>query len=220
MNTMIGRFGRKNDSNSHSDASEPDLSSESAFFSTAFSASGVNGSLLMSWESRAVEVDARRLDAERGKRLLQTVWGRDKYMSQLEAGSIGSLSRYFDFASLASNRDVIRQDEYGNFMVVLLTGSIAVDRVQPWGERLRLAEARPGDILGEMSLLDSGIRFSSCTSIIDCELAVLSAEGMDDMMGRDPKLAASLVALLARKLSLRLRMVSARLSDNRPGESK
>lgn len=33
-------------------------------------------------------------------------------------------------------------------------------------------------------------------------------------MSKDPQLAASLIALLARKLSLRLRVVSARLSDH------
>ena len=117
-------------------------------------------------------------------------------------------------AAVPAGRDVIRQDEYGNFMVVLLTGTIAVDRIQPWGEQLRLAETRPGDILGEMSLLDSGIRFSACTTLTDCEVAVLNAEGMDEMMDKDPQLAASLIALLARKLSLRLRAVSARLSEN------
>ncbi len=96
------------------------------------------------------------------------------------------MERFFEFASVPSNRDLIRQDEYGNFMVVLLTGTIAVDRVQPWGEQLRLAETRPGDILGEMSLLDSGIRFSACTTLTDCEIAVLSAEAMDEMMSKDP----------------------------------
>ncbi len=35
-----------------------------------------------------------------------------------------------------------------------------------------------------------------------------------EMMTKDPQLAASLIALLARKLSLRLRAVSARLSEN------
>jgi CRP-like cAMP-binding protein len=125
--------------------------------------------------------------------------------------------QYFDFASVLANRDVIRQDEYGNFMVVLLKGAVAVDRVQPWGEKLRLAETRPGEILGEMSLMDSGIRFSTCTTLSDCEVAVLSAEGMDQMMTTNPRLAASLIALLARKLSLRLRAVSARLSDTGPG---
>jgi CRP-like cAMP-binding protein len=92
---------------------------------------------------------------------------------------------------------------------------VAIDRVQPWGERLRLAEAAPGEILGEMSLLDSGMRFSVCTTMSVCELAVLSAEAMDEMLNEYPALAASLIALLARKLSLRLRVVSARLSDKK-----
>ena len=37
---------------------------------------------------------------------------------------------------------------------------------------------------------------------------------LDALMARDPQLAASLVALRARKLSQRLRVVSARLSEN------
>jgi len=98
---------------------------------------------------------------------------------------------------------------------VILTGAIAVDRLQPWGERLRLTEARPGDILGEMSLLDSGMRFSVCTSLTECTIAVLGAQALDEMMLAEPAVAASLIALLARKLSLRLRAVSARLGEKK-----
>lgn len=187
---------------------------DSVFFTTAFASQGVDESLLVPWEARAVEVGARRLPKSRGGKLLQSLWARDKYMAHLDQSAVERMERFFEFAAILSNRDVIRQDEYGNFMVVLLTGAIAVDRVQPWGEHLRLAETRPGDILGEMSLLDSGMRFSSCTTLTDCEVAVLSAEALDDMMAKDSQLAASLVALLARKLSLRLRVVSARLSEN------
>ena len=187
---------------------------DSVLFTTAFASLGVDESLLVPWEARAVEVGAKRLPRNRGGKLLQSLWAKDKYMAHLDQGAVERMERFFQFASIPPNRDVIRQDEYGNFMVVLLTGTIAVDRIQPWGEQLRLAETRPGDILGEMSLLDSGIRFSACTTLTDCEVAVLSAEAMDEMMAQDPQLAASLVALLARKLSLRLRVVSARLSEN------
>ena len=187
---------------------------DSVLFTTAFASLGVDESLLVPWEARAVEVGAKRLPRNRGGKLLQSLWAKDKYMAHLDQGAVERMERFFQFASIPPNRDVIRQDEYGNFMVVLLTGTIAVDRIQPWGEQLRLAETRPGDILGEMSLLDSGIRFSACTTLTDCEIAVLSADGMDEMMVKDPQLAASLVALLARKLSLRLRVVSARLSEN------
>ena len=188
--------------------------SDSVFFTTAFAGQGVDPALLVPWEARATEVGAKRLPKSRGGKLLESLWAKDRYMAQLDKDAVERMERFFQFAAVPPNRDVIRQDEYGNFMVVLLTGTIAVDRVQPWGEQLRLAETRPGDILGEMSLLDSGIRFSTCTTLTDCELAALNAEAMDEMMSKDPQLAASLVALLARKLSQRLRVVSARLSDH------
>ncbi|MHB1199609.1 MAG: cyclic nucleotide-binding domain-containing protein [Polaromonas sp.] len=188
---------------------------DSVMFSTAFADQGVDPAKLVPWEARANEVGAKRLSAPRGSKLLQGLWAKDKYMAQLSADSVRQFEHFFDFATVPANRDIIRQGEYGNFMVVLLTGAIAVDRLQPWGERLRLTETRPGDILGEMSLLDSGMRFSVCTTLTECNIAVLGAQALDEMMVAEPALAASLIALLARKLSLRLRLVSTRLSDKK-----
>jgi CRP/FNR family cyclic AMP-dependent transcriptional regulator len=186
---------------------------DSVLFTSAFADQGVDPAMLVPWEARANEVGARRIPASRGVNVLQALWAKDKYMSRLGVGAVKRLERFFDFAVVEADRDVIRQDEYGNFMVVLLTGTIAVDRVQPWGERLRLTEARPGDILGEMSLLDSGKRFSLCATLSECEIAVLGTQAMDEMMDSEPQLAGALVALLARKLSTRLRVVGARLSE-------
>jgi hypothetical protein len=186
---------------------------ESRLFATTSVGPDAGSNLLVPWEARAVEVGASTLDPERGTHLLQTLWAKDKYMQLLDHNAIARMGHYFDFATVAANRDLIRQDELGTFMLVLLSGSIAVDRLQPWGERLRLTEAVPGEILGEMSLLDGGSRFSVCTTLSDCEIAVLGAEAMDEMLNSDPALTANLVALLARKLSLRLRAVSARLSE-------
>jgi len=188
---------------------------DSMLFTTAFADQGVDSSMLVPWEARAAEVGAKRVQAARGAKLMQALWAKDKYMGRLDTDAVQRLEKFFDYAIVPADRDIIRQEEYGDFMVVLLTGSVAVDRVQPWGEQMRLTEARPGDILGEMSLLDSGMRFSLCVTLTECEIAVLSAQALDEMMNTDPKLAACLVALLARKLSMRLRVVGARLSDRR-----
>jgi CRP/FNR family cyclic AMP-dependent transcriptional regulator len=196
-----------------SSSREEEDKSDSVLFTSAFAEQGVDPSMLVPWDARANEVGAKRLPAARGVKLLQALWAKDKFMSRLPPEAAQRLEKFFQFAIVAADRDVIRQDEYGNFMIVLLTGTIAVDRVQPWGERLRLTEARPGDILGEMSLLDSGKRFSLCATLAECEIAVLDTQSMDEMMTADPQLAAGLVALLARKLSMRLRVVGARLSD-------
>ena len=199
-----------------SNAGEPSGSGDSLMFSTAFAEQGLDAGMLIPWDARAVEVGARRLPVNQGARQLHMLWSKDKFMSRLSPEALGRLERFFDYAGVPADRDIIRQDEYSNFMVVLLSGSVAVDRVQPWGEHVRLAEAKPGDILGEMSLLDSGMRFSHCVSLTECEIAVLDPQALDEMMANDPALAASLIGLLARKLSLRLRAISARLSDMSP----
>ena len=186
---------------------------DSVMFTTAFADLEIEGSVLIPWEARANEVGAKRLSSVRALKLLQSTWSKDRHMQKFDASSVQKMERFFEFATVAPDRDLIRQEEYGNFMVVLLSGSIAVDRVQPWGEKLRLTEARPGDILGEMSLLDSGIRFSQCTTLTECDIAILGADALDEMLSAEPLMAGSLIALLARKLSLRLRVVSARLTE-------
>ena len=115
-------------------------------FGSAFGDLGVDPSMLVPWDARAVEVGATPLQSAQGTAQLQSLWSRNKYMGRLGVEATGRLQRFFHFAAVPAGRDVIRQDEYGNFMIVLLSGSIAVDRRQPWGEQMRMAEARPGAV--------------------------------------------------------------------------
>ncbi|WP_326541336.1 cyclic nucleotide-binding domain-containing protein [Pseudorhodoferax sp.] len=188
-------------------------------FSAAQSHQEPEDAVMVPWETRAAEICARNIPTAPAIATLQALWARDRNMALLGAEDVARMERFFHFIRVGPGRAIIRQHELGNFMVVLLKGSIAVDRCQPWGEQLRLAESRPGEILGEMSLLDSGARFSACTTLSECEIAALPAERMDEMMRSDPRLAAALIALLARKLSMRLRAVNARLSD-RPNQER
>ena len=47
---------------------------DSVFFSTAFANQGVDSSMLVPWEARAVEVGAKRLPTSRGGKLLQALF--------------------------------------------------------------------------------------------------------------------------------------------------
>lgn len=189
---------------------EADEGAESTFFSTMFSES-VEGDSVVSWAQRGAELGAQPFDAAAGKALFIQLWGADKHLAALDDADLERLSQFLQYVKLSSNREVVRQDEQGDYMVVVLEGTLAVDRLQPWGGRARLAEARVGDMLGEMSLLDAGARFSACTTLTACTLAVLDAQALDRLMAEEPRLAAALLASLARRLSLSLRQVSARL---------
>ena len=117
-------------------------SDSSAFFSSAFAQHDAGNAPLVPWEARAVEIGAEALSPRRGSALLQQLWSKDKYMAQLGEAGLCRLEPFFAFARLGSNRDLIRQNEYGNFMVVLLSGAVSIDRLQTWGEVLRLAGMR------------------------------------------------------------------------------
>jgi CRP/FNR family cyclic AMP-dependent transcriptional regulator len=182
---------------------------ESAFFSTMFNEA--DGDAVTHWAARAQQVNALPFDTATGARLFTQLWGADRHLAALDQADLVRLSEFLQYVKLASNQEVVKQDEQGDYMLIILEGTLAVDRLQPWGGRARLAEARAGDMLGEMSLLDAGARFSACTTLTSCTLAVLDAQALDRLMNDEPKLAAALLASLARRLSLSLRQVSARL---------
>ncbi|MBX3619518.1 MAG: cyclic nucleotide-binding domain-containing protein [Rhizobacter sp.] len=193
-------------------AADEEPSADSGYFSTQFSDRADEVQPLATWAARAKEVGAQPLDRKLAEPLFAKLWGADRYVAALSADEFMRMSQYLQFVTVPVNQEVIGQDEQGDYMLIVLEGTLAVDRVQPWGGRARLAEARAGDMLGEMSLLDAGARFSACTTLTPCTLAVVDAQRLDEMIMFEPRLGLALLASLSRRLSLRLRQVSARLS--------
>jgi len=188
------------------------LLDESSFFSTMFIERGDDVSPLATWAARAAEIHAEPFDRRRGAERFVQLWGDDRHVAALSDEELGRLAQHLQYVSVPAGQEVIGQDEQGDYLLIVLDGALAVDRVQPWGGRARLAEARAGEMLGEMSLLDAGARFSACTTLSPCTLAVVDATRLNQMVKNEPRLALALLAALSRRLSLRLRQVSARLS--------
>ena len=165
----------------------------------------------MGWNTRSQQVRAVPLEPRLGLAQLRKLWQSDPMMSALSGAALERMAPYIQFTTVPAEREVVQQDELGDYMLVLLRGNISVVRKQEWGELLVLAHVNPGEMLGEMSLLDGGVRFSTCMTRTECDIAVITAENLDHMIAGEPQIAANLIALLARKLSLRLRVVSIRL---------
>lgn len=169
----------------------------------------------MGWNTRSQQVRAVPLEPRLGLAQLRKLWQSDPMMSALSGAALERMAPYIQFTTVPAEREVVQQDELGDYMLVLLRGNISVVRKQEWGELLVLAHVNPGEMLGEMSLLDGGVRFSTCMTRTECDIAVITAESLDHMIAGEPQIAATLIALLARKLSLRLRVVSARLGGRK-----
>jgi CRP/FNR family transcriptional regulator, cyclic AMP receptor protein len=182
------------------------------FFSTMFDEREDATTARTAWPDRAAALQAQAVDPTEGRRLLEKIILADPPAVALSREELDALMQCFQFATIASGREVISQDERGDYLLMVLDGLMAVDRVQLWGDRVNLGEARIGDVLGEMSLLDAGPRFSTCTTLKDTRVAVLDAQALDHLIRDQPRLALALVTMLARRMSLRLRYVSTRLT--------
>lgn len=207
-----GAAGASSDSVANGLQGHGDAGEDSRFFSTMFQERSEDALPVASWKARAAEIGAQPHERATGAERFALLWGVDRYVASLTREELDRMSQYLEFVEVAAGKEVIGQDEQGDYMLIVLEGSLSVDRIHAWGARARLAEARPGDILGEMSLLDAGSRFSACTTTTPCVLAVVDAHGLDLMITHEPRLGLALLASLARRLSLRLRQVSARLS--------
>ncbi|WP_290874734.1 Crp/Fnr family transcriptional regulator [Aquabacterium sp.] len=191
--------------------SEPVQADDEGFFSTQFMERPEQARANSAWQARALAVGAHALDADVGLALLLKAWGQDAFMASLDEATQRKLLGHLQFVTVPAGRELIVQDEKGDYALIVLEGLVAVDRVQPTGARARLAEAREGDVLGEMSLLDAGARFASCLTLSRCALAVLTTEALDEFAIEEPRLGMALMTSIARRLSLRMRQLSARL---------
>ena len=194
----------------HADASPPAADDE-GFYATQFMERPESVRATSAWAARALGVGAHPLPADQALPALDRVWGQDHFYAALMPPEREQMSRLLEFVAVPAGRELIHQDEKGDYAMVVLSGVVGIDRVQPTGERARLAEARDGDVIGEMSLVDAGARFASCLTLTPCHLAIVSGQSLDDMAIDDPRIGMALMACMARRLSLRTRQLSARL---------
>ena len=197
--------------NRHTDAETPAEADDEGFFATQFMERPDDLRSTSAWNARGLAVGAHALEPEVGLKLLLKAWGQDALMASLSEDDQRKLLEHLDFVTVPPGRELIAQDEKGDYALIVLEGLVAVDRVQPTGARARLAEAREGDVLGEMSLLDAGARFASCVTLSRVSLAVVTASALDELAVEEPRLGLALMASVARRLSLRMRQLSARL---------
>ena len=121
------------------------------------------------------------------------------------------LSRFMHVFRAGSGAELIREGEAGDFMVLLIEGSIEVFKQDQWGARRLIAAIAPGQSLGEMSMIDGEPRFASCVSAENCLLAVLTREELARIILEQPVLGAKILMELVLMLSQRLRLTSSRL---------
>jgi CRP/FNR family transcriptional regulator, cyclic AMP receptor protein len=103
--------------------------------------------------------------------------------------------------SFSAETVLMRQGAVSDTMYVLLRGRVRVERSHPeLSEPVILAELGPGDVVGEMGLLDHEPRSATVTTIEDVEAVELDDLALAQTVLKYPEVSTALLRLLSHRL--------------------
>ena len=132
-------------------------------------------------------------------------------LNDAEARLIASQMRLIYFAPGAS---LVREGDklHTSYMLLVITGEVAVDTADAGRpDAVAISVLGPGNLIGEMGLLDGGARSASCTAATAVQAASLSRNGLNRLIEQRPAVAAKLMAGISQRISERLRALGEQL---------
>jgi CRP/FNR family transcriptional regulator, cyclic AMP receptor protein len=119
----------------------------------------------------------------------------DLAQDELERFSRVAVPRAFPAATR-----VFHEGDHSDACYIVRSGSFRVTREHSDGRAITLATLAPGDIFGELAMLDGEVRSASVESLVDGELLALPASEVRALLARHPEITVKLVAALVRRL--------------------
>lgn len=130
---------------------------------------------------------------------------------QFERSDVVALARHMSCYRAIAGNEIIHEGEPGEFMLLLLEGTIEIIKTGSVGVPQRIGIVHPGETLGEMSLVDGEPRFASCVSVDQTLFAVLDRDGLNQILRNESHLGIKILMELLKLLNQRLRDTGKRL---------
>jgi CRP/FNR family transcriptional regulator, cyclic AMP receptor protein len=95
---------------------------------------------------------------------------------------------------------VFHEGDHSDACYIVRQGDLRVTREHSDGRAIALATLGPGDIFGELAMLDGGTRSASVETLSDCELLGLPATDVRRVVADHGDIAAKLIVAITRRL--------------------
>jgi CRP/FNR family transcriptional regulator len=100
----------------------------------------------------------------------------------------------------------------GEVLYIVTEGSVEISKRSKDGDT-QLGLIGPGDIVGEMSLIDAGPRSASGRTGADSKLIVITKKSFGEILDSDPKIAAKILMALLKIINKRLRLTDKKFEE-------
>jgi CRP/FNR family transcriptional regulator, cyclic AMP receptor protein len=137
-----------------------------------------------------------RIPTDDARRLL----GECFLFRELESEERGALFGRVRVRAYAAGETIFLMGSPGDSMMAVLGGSVRISVPSPDGKEIVLAILQPGEVFGEIALLDGKERTADAKAMTACSLAILERREVMAFLDRHPQTWAKLVVVLCNRL--------------------
>jgi CRP-like cAMP-binding protein len=119
---------------------------------------------------------------------------------ELTAEERNALFARVHIRAYAAGETIFHMGSAGDNMMAVLGGSIRISVPSPDGKEIVLAILQPGEVFGEIALLDGKDRTADARAAVACHLAILERRDVLAFLDRHPKIWPKLVDVLCGRL--------------------
>lgn len=139
-------------------------------------------------------------------------WKHDAMLLEdLDHAEVDTLGGFMPLVCASSRQSLIVEGEVGDWMLLLLSGTVDVTKRADSGVVSRLAVIKAGASVGEMSMMDGAPRYASCVAIEEVHAGLLTRAAIKQLIHDHPAIGAKLLVKLTQMLAQRLRNTSNQL---------
>lgn len=136
-------------------------------------------------------MNAEQLSQMMSRSALLASWGTTELQDLLERATLFAMKK---------GDVLLHQGDHGDYLIILLDGTIRVSMVASNGREIILDYLEPGSVIGEIALLDGGERTASVTAVGEGQYLKLGAKAFREVLEKHPSVAWRLLREMARRL--------------------
>jgi CRP/FNR family transcriptional regulator, cyclic AMP receptor protein len=148
------------------------------------------------------------------------IFERNYLLGKLSSDEIDTLLTYTRVESYPAGEEIFPKGSPGTSLMLVLRGKVKINSISFDGRQIVFNIINPGEIVGEIAMLDGGERTGDAVAMTDCELLVLNRRDFMPLLEKHADICLMLIKILCARLrhtseqveDLQFRQVGARIA--------
>jgi len=129
-----------------------------------------------------------------------TILSEVSHLRDLNDAERAALAERIDLHRYAAGENIFSYGDPGHALYIMRSGEVEIYVKNHQGEKIVLETSQPGDVFGEVAMLDNGPRTAWVTAVCDVEVLRIDRAHFEDYIRQYPPAALHLLAVAARRL--------------------